>query len=142
MMTKSPTACPVPRLDPKAFDRLSGKSWAALLPDFLQLSRVLLAAAPDAHSELTTIYVKFCLPVASKSSPYAVVWVKRSSELVVGMALPEDLECADLGDPIAGMKYPLLTKYFVVRPGGGLPSGLADWASLACQRLRDLGANR
>lgn len=119
------------RIDPRAIERVSGPAWQLLREPFLRLSRILLDANPAAQSELTTIYVKYSVETSGGKTPYAVVWVKRSSELVVGLALPEDVDHPSLQPPPAGMKYPLLTRYFVVSQVGQLPKDLFDWARLA-----------
>lgn len=119
------------RLDPRAVERTSGPAWQPLYSLFLQLSEVLLDAHPEATSALTTIYVKFETESPEGRRPFAVVWLKRSSELAVGLALPHAVSHARLIDPPAGMKYPLLTRFLILRPGDSLPPELAEWSRLA-----------
>lgn len=128
MPNDSATQTDLSRIDPRAIERVSGKAWQPLREPFLRLSRLLLDASPGAESELTTIYVKYSVVTSAGKTPFAVVWVKRSAELVVGLALPDGHDDPSLQPPPAGMKYPLLTKYFVVGHDGTLPDRLAEWA--------------
>ena len=120
----------IERLDEKAVQRVSGPAWEALRAVFFDASRVLLAVSPAATSELTTIYVKFCVS-AAKKDVYAVVWLKNSKQIIVGLALPEEVDSPLLGPPPQGTQYKGLTKYLTIRPGGAIPDALADWARFA-----------
>jgi hypothetical protein len=120
----------IERLDPKAVERVSGPAWESLKPVFFDLSRVLLSVSPDAASELTTIYVKFC-PTAEKNSVFAVVWLKSSKQIVVGLSLPETVESPMLGPAPQGATYKGLTKYLTIRPGEAIPEELGGWAKLS-----------
>ena len=118
------------RLDENAVDRVRGPAWNALRAAFLDASRVLLAVSPEATSELTTIYVKFCTS-AAKNVVYAVVWLKNSKQIIVGLSLPGDDGSPLLGPPPPGTQYKGLTKYLTIRAGGAVPDALADWARQA-----------
>jgi hypothetical protein len=99
----------------------------------MQMARLLLAAAPDADSELFTTYVKFTINTAPQSPVFAAIWLKSSKRLVVGLALPEEYEAEELGPAPPTMMYKGLTKYFIVERGNAVPKGLAEWAGLAYQ---------
>lgn len=118
------------RLDEKALQRVSGPAWEVLRPVFVQASRSLLSAAPETTSELTTIYVKFCTS-SSRMIVFAVIWLKTSKELVVGLSLPEEYQCPELGPGPSGTKYKGLTKYLTIPAGKGLPARFDEWAQLA-----------
>jgi hypothetical protein len=120
----------VERLDEEAVKRVSGPSWELLRAAFFDASRVLLAVCPEATSELTTIYVKFCVSTAKKAV-YAVVWLKNSKQIVIGLSLPEEVESPRLGPPPQGTKYKGLTKYLTIRPDELIPKEFAAWARLA-----------
>jgi hypothetical protein len=120
----------VERLDQRAIEKMSGPSWEPLRPIFFDTSLVLLAVSPEAMSELTTIYVKFFISTARRDV-YAVVWLKNSKQIVIGLSLPDEVESAHLCPPPQGMKYRGLTKYLTLRPGEEIPDELADWARLA-----------
>jgi hypothetical protein len=47
--------------------KVSGPAWESLRGQFMQISRLLLAAAPDADSELFTTYVKFTINTAPRA---------------------------------------------------------------------------
>jgi hypothetical protein len=109
-------------------ERVSGPSWQALKPAVLEIGETLLGAAPGAKNNLTTIYVKFERP---NGSVYAVMWIKKSSQAVTGLALPEDTAHERLHDAPKGMTYPGLTRYFTVHEGDDVPTELAEWAKVA-----------
>ncbi|MBC7818538.1 MAG: hypothetical protein IAG10_16750, partial [Planctomycetaceae bacterium] len=77
------------RLDPDAVARVSGPRWSTLRPAFIEISDAMLAVSPEATGRLTTIYVKFQFMRGDSVIVYAVAWIKKSSEIVVGLALPD-----------------------------------------------------
>lgn len=115
-------------LDPRAVERVSGPSWAGLKPAVLAIGEALLSVSPKAGNHLTTIYVKFERP---GGAVYAVMWVKKSTHAVVGLALPGGVAHERLHDAPKGMSYPGLTRYFTVREGDEVPADLAAWARIA-----------
>src|SRR3954451_7993504 len=108
----------IDRLDERAVKRVQGAAWDALRGTIFETSRILLSVSPDATSELTTIYVKF---MASKTTVYAVAWVKSSKELVIGLSLPDGAESPSLMTAPTGMTYKGLTKYLRLLPGDAIP---------------------
>jgi hypothetical protein len=120
----------IERLDTRAIERVSGPSWEALRQSFFEVSRILLAVSADATSELTTIYVKYCTSSVG-TQVYAVVWLRTSKEIVIGLSLPGTTESCPLGAPPQGTKYKGLTKYLTVRAGDVIPEQFPDWARLA-----------
>ena len=96
---------------------------------FDRISDALLAASPAARGELTTIYVKYVADEIG-NQPYAVVWLKNSKELVVGLALPEGYESPGLGPPMPGYKYAKLTRFLRITPNEVAPPEIARWASI------------
>jgi hypothetical protein len=94
----------------------------------LEIAEALLNVSNGARSNLTTIYVKF---ERSDGTVYAVMWIKRSTQIVVGLSLPETTSHARLHDAPKGMTYPGLTRYFTVDIGGAVPMELVDWARVA-----------
>ena len=120
-------------IDPRAIERVKGPAWDGIRHQFETVARTLLDAAPDTASELTTIYVKF--RVTADGPVYAVVWLRRASELVVGLAVPQDAG-GKLSAPPKGREYPKLRGYFVVPAGGTVPRELAAWANAAYAAVR------
>lgn len=118
----------MPELDPRAVERVSGPSWQALKSVVLAIGETLLGVSSRAQNHLTTIYVKFERP---DGSVYAVMWIKKSTACVVGLALPEGTSHARLQDAPKGMTYPGLTRYFSVAEGDAIPPELSSWASAA-----------
>ena len=123
------------RLDPRAVERISGPAWEPILPQFTEISNSLLTVSQDTTGELTTIYIKYSGP-STQGRPYAVVWVKKSTELVVGFALPESFDSELLGPAPHRCKYAGLTKYLVIRPGDTLPSDIGTWARQAYEAVK------
>jgi hypothetical protein len=124
------------RLDARVIKRVSGPSWEGLLSQFERISDALLAVSPSAHGELTTIYVKY-LTDETGGQPYGVVWLKKSTELVVGLALPEGYESTGLGSPLPGFKYARLTAFLKITPQDSVPTEIAGWARDAYNHVRD-----
>ncbi len=121
------------RLDPRAIQKVSGPSWAPLKQTFLDLSECLLSVSDEATARLTTIYVKYQVAAEASDPVFAVAWVKTSREIVVGLAFPAERVPSALKGPIAGMLYPGLTGYLVLRPGDQIPTEFDDWARTAHQ---------
>ena len=111
--------------------KVSGPAGNRCAGNSCRWSRSLLAVSPDADSELMTTYVKFTVHGDATSPVFAAIWLKSSKRLIVGLAMPEEFEAAELGPAIPGTTYKGLTKYFVVERGGVVPKDLAEWAGLA-----------
>lgn len=124
------------RLGPKAAKRVSGKAWAITRPQFEQTHKFLVAASADASGELATVYVKYTVPAIRQ--PFAVLWVKKSTELVLGLALPEDYASSILADAPNHIVYAGLTKYLCMHPGDPVPCELATWAKAALSHALSL----
>src|SRR5262245_42829514 len=122
------------RLDPKAVERISGEAWQSMRPLFDRLNDELLSVSPTVTGVLTTIYIKYASPETS-AQPYAVVWVKKSTEIVVGLSLPSDFGADGLVEVPHGYKYAGLTKYLVLRKGAELPPSFGDWVRQAYSHI-------
>ena len=123
------------RLDPRAVKRISGPAWDGIRSQFDQINGILLSVAEDIRGNLTTIYVKYA-GTTTGDRPYAVVWTKKSTELVVGFALPDSIVCPLLCPAPTGYKYAGLTKYLIVRPGDTVPPEIHGWARQAYENAR------
>jgi len=124
------------RLDPRAIEKMSGPAWHELRPSFDQLCEALLDVSSDAKGELTTIYIKFTAP-ETENQPFAVLWIKKTTELTLGLALPDDLKAPQLAGPPKGCKYAGLTKYLVLRIGDDLPAEIQRWSKKAYDTVRN-----
>lgn len=120
----------IERLDSRAIDRVSGPSWEPLRSVFLDVSRIFLGVAPEAQSQLTTIYVKFSTG-SDGTNVFAVVWLRSSKEIVIGFSIPTDFHASQLGDAPPKTKYKGLTRYLSLNPGQPIPLELGEWARLA-----------
>ena len=117
-------------LTTRCADRLSGPAWDGVRPLFEDVSQTLLNVSTNAKGELTTIYVKYSAP-ETQDQPYAVVWLRKSSELVVGLALQEPESEPELTPAPPRHTYARLTGYFRLQPGDTIPPRLAEWARIA-----------
>lgn len=117
----------MPELDPRAVKRVSGPAWRPLKAAVLQIAETLLGVSDQATSEMGTIHVRFERP---DGSIYAIMWLKKSARVVVGLAL-DDAPGERLHEPPADMIFPGLTRYFTVTGGEAVPPELAAWASAA-----------
>jgi hypothetical protein len=121
----------------KALAKVAGPAWDPLRLQFSEITETLLSVNSVSFADLTTIYIKFTLTSETSSPVYAVMWVKSSKQLVVGLALPENCAAVGLGPAPKGMTYKGLTGYFCVSQGMLVPVELADWAKRAYQNVQD-----
>jgi len=119
------------RLSLDAVKRVSGPKWEALRPLFFQMADTLLNINSDSLGVLTTIYVKFQTSKSASSPVFGVAWLKTTSQIVLGLALPASIESPLLSPAPKGMSYKGLTKYLTVKPADTIPSELSSWASVA-----------
>ncbi len=118
------------RLDPKAVKRLEGPAWDPLRLKIGMVNDILLDVSKSATGQLTTIYIKYSSPETA-GNPYAVVWIRKASELVVGLSLPDDIQHLRLIDAPKGYAYAGLTKYFVLDANTFVPLEFEGWATTA-----------
>jgi hypothetical protein len=124
------------RLDVRARTRVAGPSWRTLQPEFVRINDALLAVSPTARGSLTTVYVKYVDESEAGPQPYAVVWIKKSSELVVGLSLPEGFSALGLSLEKEGYKYAKLNGYLVVTAANPTPDAFQEWAERAYESTR------
>lgn len=120
------------RLDQRARERIGGPAWDAIRSVISTVHSALVSPSGTSLGELTTIYVKYLDPAVG-ASPYAVMWIKKSSSLVVGLALPTTATSPLFVSAPAGCKYAGLTKYLCFSAGDAVPSQLPSWAFEAYQ---------
>jgi hypothetical protein len=118
------------RLDSRAADRINGPAWTSLRAQFEAIHSILINVSPHVSGVLTTIYVKYTAPELGQT-PFAVVWIKKASEIVVGLALPLDFTSPELSETPSGFKYAGLTGFFRVKAAGSVPEEFAEWATAA-----------
>jgi hypothetical protein len=123
------------RLDQRAVDRVAGATWDGVRQQFFDISGVLFELTPSVRSELTTIYVKFMRSAAQGEQPFAVVWLKDSKQVTVGLALPSEFFSPITQEAPRGMKYAGLTGYFTVKSGGIVPNEFAELAKTAIENV-------
>jgi hypothetical protein len=122
-------------LDSRALKRISGPAWDDIRPLFLDLSTLLLAASPKARATLTTIYVKYELQRGEDWRVFAVAWLRKSTEIVVGLSLPETTKSPEFHATPKGCFYMRLSKYFTLKKNTRLPKELAAWASMSAEHV-------
>jgi len=89
-----------------------------------------LSPSPTCSGELPTIYVKY-MDSRIAPTPYAVMWIKKSSSIVVGLTLPTTVNVPLLASAPAGCKYAGLTRYLCLKAGDEVPAELTSWAKEA-----------
>jgi hypothetical protein len=127
----------VQQVSSRIIDRIKGPAWDLIRPVVLQVSESLLSVSPAAYAELTTIYAKFTLTSQPSSNVFAVMWLKSSKVITIGLALPKDTTAPELGPAPKGMTYRGLTKYFALKPDGPIPTSLSQWAEMAFKNVTD-----
>ena len=125
----------VERLDKRTIQRVSGPAWDGIRPLFERVSDVLLSVCPTATGELTTIYIKY-ISADTGGRPYAVVWIRKSTELTVGLALPDGFTSPELQPAPPRYSYSGLTGYFKLAPADEPPAKLEQWAQVAFENLK------
>jgi hypothetical protein len=126
------------RLDPKALKKVSEQTWVPIRAVFDRLNQVLLSVSPTARGTLITIYIKYAAPETG-DRPYAVLWVRKSTELVLGLALPAGTEPPGLTPDPGRYKYANLTRYLTLAAGTTVPAELPAWVALAYETMRTAG---
>ena len=120
-------------IDPKAINRIKGESWGGLRPLFIEVSNSLLEVNDGIQNELTTIYVKFFKIVDGNQVIFAVVWIKTSKQMVIGLSLPENIKCDSFVKTPKGCIYKGLTKHLVIESDGIIPSNF----KMLCKKAFD-----
>jgi len=123
-------------LSERATRYVSGPAWEPLREKYFTICEKFLGLDSNAKGELTTIYIKMSILTEAGEQVYAVIWLKSSKQLMVGMALPDDgTPSSILTDAPKGYKYKGLTKYFSILPGDTLPAELDVWAKQAYENV-------
>jgi hypothetical protein len=125
-----PTEVAMKGLDIRAAERISGPSWEHIRSLFGCIHKILVDTDECVSGSLTTIYVKYGLS-DRRAPPFAVVWIKKSTELIVGLALPSEFQCQELSEPFPGYIYSGLTRYIKFNTNSVLPDEFATWVNLA-----------
>jgi hypothetical protein len=81
-------------------------------------------------------YIKYEAAEATGGRPFAVIWLKKASEIVVGLALPDAYDAAALTSAPRGLSYSGLTKYFQLTPETEVPPQLIEWVKAAFEHAR------
>lgn len=113
---------------------VSGPAWEPIRGSFMSICEEFLGVDAESRGELTTIYVKFSITTQIGEQVYAVVWLRSSKQLVIGMSLPDEIESPMLGAAPKRCSYKGLTKYFTICPGDALPNELEGWAKQAYEQ--------
>ena len=86
-------------LDVRATDRVSGPAWKAIKPHIDAVNAALLGVSLTSRGELTRIYIKYT-SAETGCQPFAVMWVRSSSEIVIGLAPPARLSYREDESPL------------------------------------------
>ena len=116
------------RLAPKVIERIGRPSWALIRPKFEAIHAALIAVSETTCGESKGAYVKYVADIGGQ--PFAVVWLKKSTELLIGLALPES-QCVDVGLQSTGITYRGLTAFLRLETGQSIPEQFGEWAQSA-----------
>ena len=122
-------------LDERANLRIAGPSWGKIRPQLESIHKAIVSVSPSAWGELTTIYVKYGTEETGPQ-PYAVLWVKKSTELVLGLAMPSEYDLGEIATVTSNLKYAGLTAYLRFDQEAEVPQSLAQWAQTAYAHVR------
>jgi len=122
------------RLDERANKRIAGPAWDGIRRQIEIIHRALVAVSPTASGELTTIYVKYSTRETG-TQPYAVLWIKKSTELILGLALPRGHNLDGITPFPSRLKYTGLTVYLRITPESEVPDVLRELARDAYAHL-------
>ena len=117
-------------LDMRAVNRVSGPAWKAIKPHIDFVNAAFLGVSPTSRGELTRIYIKYTTSETG-CQPFAVMWVRSSSEIVIGLALPPDFCVGNIRAPLKPIAYSGLTTYFCLTAQDTLPVDIAAWSMAA-----------
>ena len=112
------------RLDKRALERIDGPAWDGLRSQFEAIHNMLISVSESVTGVLTTIYVKYATSPTAK--PFAVLWIKNSKQLALGLALPEHYGHPLLVATPSGHAYSGLNKFVVVANGDAVPPEMAE----------------
>jgi hypothetical protein len=118
------------RLDSRVIEKINGKAWDVLRQEFSEINDTLLTMSSCSTGALTTIYVKYTSP-ETHGNPFGVVWIKKSTEIIVGLSLPAGIDDGRLLEAPKGCKYAGLTKYIVINSQQGVPEEFGEWCNAA-----------
>jgi hypothetical protein len=105
-----------------------------------KIHAAIVAVSPHAVGKLTTIYIKYTTPETG-DAPYAVLWVKKSTELTLGLALPENYSAEGLSGSPRTIKYKGLTAFLTITPCSEMSADLGQWIVDAYRHLLSRNAD-
>ena len=123
------------QLDPRAEQKLSGPAWEKVRLQIETIHNALTAVSPTARGELMAIYIKY-VSEETKGQPFAVLWIKTSKQLVLGLALPEPFDSGELEQAPERHTYAGVTGYLTLKPGELVPSDVPRWARMAYENVK------
>ena len=125
------------RLDPRAIERISGKAWDGVRSHFASIHEAIIAASPSARGALTTIYIKYTSDETGQN-PFAVLWVKSSAELVLGISLPDTASLPQSLLARSTPNYKNMTAFLRFTAADSVPNKLAGWLAESHKRIAAL----
>ncbi len=118
-------------LSSRVIEKVAGPSWDGSREKLMDIFNTLLSVSPDTRGELATSYVKCTVTDEVVSPVFAVVWIKTSKKVTIGLALPESFESDKLDAAPPGTVYKGLTGYFTLTEDDDVPFELSHWADVA-----------
>ena len=118
-------------LSSRVIDKVDGPSWDGSREKLMDIFNTLLSVSPDTRGELATSYVKCTVTDEVVSPVFAVVWIKTSKKITIGLALPESFESDKLDVAPPGAVYKGLTGCFTLTQDDDVPHELHRWGDVA-----------
>jgi hypothetical protein len=103
-------------------------------PQLTAIHDAVVSVSPNSFGALTTIYIKYTAPETGPL-PFAVLWVKKSTELILGLALPNSYETGSQHVATTNLKYAGLTVYLKFTASDEIPAQLREWIGAAYRNL-------
>lgn len=120
------------RLDPRAVAKVAGGGYAETREIFRAMHEAAIAMSPTVSGTMTTIYIKYVDPEVSPQ-PFAVLWIKKSTEMIMAFSHPDDYSAVGLLQAERPYKYADLNTLLTVSAGHKVPDQLGEWMRDAYQ---------
>ena len=117
--------------DERIDNKIAGPAWDRIREKVMKIHWLLLDLHETATSELTTIYIKYKTLPEPMAPVFAVMWIRTTKKVILGLAAPEKIEHQNIIDAPFGMKYKGLTSFLEITEDHEIPVELEQWAEVA-----------
>lgn len=121
----------------KIDNKINGPAWNNIRDKIKHVIQLLLAVDESTVAELTTIYIKFKITDKIIFPVYAVLWLKSSKKILLGLATHDKINNEVIIDPPSDRKYKGLKSYLWLKENEDIPTGLEIWIKEAYQNIKN-----